>query len=219
MKKLVLKYKNKIGGKKHIFLLVALCNFILTPVHLIFISSIPSLVIVINFSLVITAGLSICGQIANKRPYFVISFIGLLVIWLEFILPWLAWLEILRQICTLLLFVVLCYILIKELSKSKDFNLQSILGAISGFLFIGLIGGVTFEFLDTLIPNSFSSTEYANTYKYYYFSFISITTVGYGDIIPLTPPAQAITLIMNIIGQFYLTIVVALFVGKYLNKK
>lgn len=219
MKELVHKYKSKIDGKKHIFLLFALCNFILTPVHLIFLGSIASLVIVINFSLVITAGLSICGQISNKRPYYVIAIVGLLVIWLEFIMHWIAWLEILRQICTFSLFVVLCYILIRDLSKSKDFDLQSILGAISGFLFIGLIGGVTFEFLDTVIPDSFSSTDYANNYKYYYFSFISITTVGYGDITPITAPAQAITLIMNIIGQFYLTIVVALFVGKYINNK
>lgn len=51
------------------------------------------------------------------------------------------------------------------------------------------------------------------------FSFISITTVGYGDITPMTPPAQSLTMVLNIIGQFYLAIVIAVFVGKYINEK
>jgi len=56
-------------------------------------------------------------------------------------------------------------------------------------------------------------------YIFYYFSFISVTTVGYGDVTPITSQAQSITLTMNIIGQFYLAIVIAVFVGKYINVK
>ena len=49
------------------------------------------------------------------------------------------------------------------------------------------------------------------------FSLITMSTVGYGDITPLTAPAQSLTLVMNIIGQFYLAIVIGVFVGKYIS--
>ena len=86
-----------------------------------------------------------------------------------------------------------------------------------GFLYFGIIGGVLFESIHFLDANSFQ--EGYSGYSFYYFSFISITSVGYGDITPLTAPAQSLTLIMNIIGQFYLAIVIGVFVGKYINVK
>jgi len=94
-------------------------------------------------------------------------------------------------------------------------SLQFIIGPI----YMGVIGGILFEILHLINPSSFHLKDIVSGYIFYYFSFISITTVGYGDVTPATPPAQAITLILNIIGQFYLAIVIAVFVGKYNNVK
>ena len=82
---------------------------------------------------------------------------------------------------------------------------------------MGIIGGILFEAIHFLDSNSFQLIEGYSGYSFYYFSFISITTVGYGDITPLTAPAQSLTLVLNIIGQFYLAIVIGVFVGKYIN--
>ena len=54
-------------------------------------------------------------------------------------------------------------------------------------------------------------------YKFYYFSFINLTTVGFGDIAPISAQAQAITVLLRILGQFYMAIGVAVFIGKYSN--
>ena len=96
-------------------------------------------------------------------------------------------------------------------------SLQFILGPILGFLYLGIIGGVLFEFVHYLDPNSFQLIQGFSGYSFYYFSFISMTSVGFGDITPLTAPAQSLTLVMTIIGQFYLVIVIGVFVGKYIN--
>ena len=88
-----------------------------------------------------------------------------------------------------------------------------------GFIYLGIIGGIIFEIMHFINPNSFQLMDGFSGYVFYYFSFISITTVGYGDITPLTPQAQSVTLVMNIIGQFYLAIVIGVFVGKYINVK
>ena len=62
-----------------------------------------------------------------------------------------------------------------------------------------------------------------NMFKKYaisiYWATVTCTTVGYGDITPLTAPSQSLTLVLNIIGQFYLAIVIGVFVGKYINVK
>jgi hypothetical protein len=90
---------------------------------------------------------------------------------------------------------------------------------ILGFLFLGIIGGTLFELMHFFDSSSFNMVSGFSGFSFYYFSFISITTVGYGDITPMTAPAQSLTLVLNIIGQFYLAIVIAVFVGKYINEK
>ena len=55
--------------------------------------------------------------------------------------------------------------------------------------------------------------------QFEYFSFITITTLGYGDITPLTNRASALTLLEAIIGQIYLVVLVAWLVGMYVSRK
>ena len=52
-----------------------------------------------------------------------------------------------------------------------------------------------------------------------YFSFITITTLGYGDLIPLKPLARTFAFLEAIVGQFYVAVLVAWLVGMYLSDK
>jgi len=51
-----------------------------------------------------------------------------------------------------------------------------------------------------------------------YFSYITLMTIGYGEITPLTPLAQKATILIGLAGQFYLVIITATIVGKYINQ-
>ena len=154
-----------------------------------------------------------------KLITYILGFLTLLAIWLEFSNNYSESILICRLVLSFLLFACFCIILIRQLLKIKEINLQFILGPLLGFLYLGIIGGILFEAIHFLDSNSFQLIEGYSGYSFYYFSFISITTVGYGDITPLTAPAQSLTLVMNIIGQFYLAIVIGVFVGKYINTK
>jgi uncharacterized membrane protein len=48
-----------------------------------------------------------------------------------------------------------------------------------------------------------------------YFSLVTLATVGYGDILPATHTARMVAMFQAVVGQFYLAVVVALFVGTY----
>ncbi len=204
---------------KYFIALISVFNFLLTPIHVSVSGLLSGHVVVINYTLVILASSLIAGNKKTRTRTYVLGFIALLFIWLEFSRPVSDMMKILRLLSSFLLFSYFCMLLLQQLRKIERINLQFILGPILGFIYLGVIGGILFEFIHFLDPSSFHLRSDVTGYIFYYFSFISITTVGYGDITPLTPQAQAVTLVLNIIGQFYLAIVIAVFVGKYINVK
>lgn len=204
---------------KYLIALLSVFNFLLTPIHIAISGFNPAYVIVINYTLVILSSSLIASMKRAKLITYVLGFLTLIAIWLEFSDGNSKSVLICRLVFSFLLFACFCVILIRQLLKIKEINLQFILGPILGFLYLGIIGGVLFEFVHFLDANSFQLIKGFSGYSFYYFSFISITSVGYGDITPITAPAQSLTLVMNIIGQFYLAIVIGVFVGKYINTK
>ena len=209
----------KIIKYKYLIALVAAFNFLLTPVHVAFSSFSASYVVVINYTLVILSSSLLATKKIAKLTTYIIGFLTLLAIWLEFANANSESILICRLVFSFVLFACFSVILIRQLLKIKEISLQFILGPLLGFLYLGILGGILFEAINFLNPNSFQLIEGFSGFSFYYFSFISITTVGYGDITPLTAPAQSLTLVMNIIGQFYLAIVIGVFVGKYINTK
>ena len=204
---------------KYLIALVAAFNFLLTPLHIALSNLSPGYVIVINYTLVIISSSLLASKKTAKLTTYIIGVLTLLAIWLELSNDDSILIIIYRLVFSFLLFACFCVILIKQLLKIKEVNLQFILGPLLGFLYLGIIGGILFEAIHLIDSNSFQLIDGYSGYSFYYFSFISITTVGYGDITPLTAPAQSLTLVMNIIGQFYLAIVIGVFVGKYINTK
>jgi voltage-gated potassium channel Kch len=76
--------------------------------------------------------------------------------------------------------------------------------------------------LELVVPGSFSQpggSIRAETMRFEYFSFITITTLGYGDITPLSNRASALALLEALIGQIYLVVLVAWLVGMYVSRK
>ncbi|WP_055444861.1 potassium channel family protein [Lacinutrix himadriensis] len=210
---------NKVTQYKYLIALLAAFNFLLTPLHIALSHLSASYVVVINYTLVILSSALLASTKLAKLTTYVIGFLTLMAIWLELSNADSNPIFICRLAFSFLLFTCFSVILIRQLLKIKDINLQFILGPLLGFLYLGIIGGILFESIHFLDPNSFQLVKGFSGFSFYYFSFISITTVGYGDITPLTAPAQSLTLVMNIIGQFYLAIVIGVFVGKYINTK
>lgn len=76
-----------------------------------------------------------------------------------------------------------------------------------------------FLLLELLSPTSFSGLITKHESQAIYFSFITLTTVGYGEIVPLKPIAQTITWIESLIGQFYLAVIIGQMVGRFVARK
>ena len=116
--------------------------------------------------------------------------------------------------------------MIRHIARSKEVTLTIIINSINGYLLIGILGAVllaiaenvqkSFFHINTRAIN-FAGDAAAGFHDYLYFSFVTLTTLGYGDITPVSAFAKSLTIVIAIVGQLYLTILIALLVGKYLT--
>jgi len=117
--------------------------------------------------------------------------------------------------------VVIASILI-FIFRSEGVNLEIIYAAILLYLLAALLWAFVYTFLELVDPASFNidlSRPQGYFHVFQYFSFVTITTLGYGDITPVTEVAKAITVLEAVAGQLYLVVAVAWLVGMYVSKK
>lgn len=101
--------------------------------------------------------------------------------------------------------------------RAKVINRNVIHGAIVIYLLIGFLWSFIYALMESLHPGSFThmGEKVVGHRPLVYFSFVTLTTLGFGDITPQTPLAQSLTILEAIIGQMYLIIQVSWLVGLY----
>ncbi len=103
---------------------------------------------------------------------------------------------------------------------AKRVDAELIAAALCFYLLMGLFGGEVFLLLETLAPGSFAGSNLVQVTSFQgkseifqYFSFTTMTTLGYGDITPQTSVAMAFCQVEAILGQFFIAVLVARLVG------
>ena len=109
-------------------------------------------------------------------------------------------------------------ILLLTVFEAHEITTDVIYAAIAGYLIIGLMWAFVFEILENFFPGSFNMSQDFTTQTYTYFSFVTLTTLGYGDIAPLTVQARSFAFIEAVIGHFYLTVLIARLVGIHISQ-
>ena len=106
--------------------------------------------------------------------------------------------------------------------KSDEVCREIIYAAILVYLLAALMWAFIYTFLELVDPASFNielnrSVGYLPVFQYY--SFVTITTLGYGDIVPSTDVAKAFSVLEAVIGQLYLVVAVAWLVGMHVSRR
>lgn len=129
------------------------------------------------------------------------------------------------EIVHLLLMLGFFIFTVKKAAKQALFTdsitQNSIVGSVCIFLLLGLIWVMLYLLLYNFSPESFSGfthiTWQANFSDFIYFSFVSLTTLGYGEMLPISPLAKFLVYTEVIVGDFYMAIVVSSLVGTLLT--
>jgi hypothetical protein len=146
----------------------------------------------------------------------------LIIAFLTFILFWLKLFFISEMILRVdiilrsLFNICMVFIITRHFYLSDTVSRDTISAAMIGYLLLILFWANLYFFLELLYPNSFTVTHEAilsDPSILRYFSFVTITTLGYGDIAPITSQARSLAVSEAFIGQMYVAVLIARLVG------
>lgn len=122
-----------------------------------------------------------------------------------------------------LFYTVVTIEIIKQVWNAKTVTKNVIVGLMSGYISLGLIAFFIFASIELSVPGSFkgllieSEGFSGKINSLLYYGYITVLTIGYGDIIPLTTIAQKASVLIGLFGQFYIVIITAVVVQKFMN--
>lgn len=129
------------------------------------------------------------------------------------------WLQFLANVLSVLFLLLVATLILSHVLRAERVSREKIFGALSVYLLIGVIWSLLFFIVDFLVPGSFQSAQdraFTGAQMIYY-SFVTLTTLGYGDIIPISPSARALATVEALTGQIYLTVLIARLVGLHIT--
>ncbi|MGF1470068.1 MAG: potassium channel family protein [Sandaracinaceae bacterium] len=168
----------------------------------------------------------VSGVVEVRRSWRVLAALGVVALTVRVAGPWLepahsgpAGLAVL-----LLFLLFLTARILISIFHAPRVTGDTLIGSINGYLVVGLSFAVAFSLLELLWPGSLQSggaalfTEVTSKTILVdgagYFSFVTLTTLGYGDIVPVAPAARTLAVLEAVIGQLYVAILIAWLVSQ-----
>ncbi len=155
---------------------------------------------------------------------------GIVSNWAHYVLsgPALVASEVLHHAFMCAFFIFAAVAILRGIFQRKAVNADAVVGAVCGYLLSGASFSNLYAVLEVVSPGAFAVNAaiagqlqdwHARRFLFGYFSLVTMTSMGYGYITPVQPPAQSLTWIESVFGQFYLAVVVSQLVGMRLTPK
>jgi hypothetical protein len=113
------------------------------------------------------------------------------------------------------LYFYIVLLLMKNLLSIRVVTADMIYCAISIYLLIGMMWAGIYTVVEGISPGSFSGT--AEAVDLIYFSFVTLTTVGFGDVVPLSVFGKRLAVFEAAMGSIYMAVIIAMIVGRYMS--
>jgi hypothetical protein len=119
-------------------------------------------------------------------------------------------------------------VLLSRILRQQDVTADTIYGGICVYLLAGIAWAYGYDLIETVVPGSFAfgegalpddfspATQTEQSRRFFFFSFVTLTTLGYGDITPVTQQARAIAILEAVVGPLFLAIFIARLVGLHM---
>ncbi len=118
-----------------------------------------------------------------------------------------------------LLFVYVAALMLGRIFTTRVVTRETIFLAIASYMLVGLVWSFAYIGLETFQPGSFSFAAHLEPEVFwtdlYYFSFVTMTTLGYGDITPVSQPARSLAILEAISGVMFLGVLIGRLIGAY----
>jgi len=140
--------------------------------------------------------------------------------WLEAFHPGPSW-SAAAAAAACLFALMLSTLIIRRVFRAGPINIHRVVGSIVVYMMLGIAFGEAARFIAILDPQAYSSANFARIDRpeLYYFSLVTLTTVGYGDITPLHPMARSLAVVEALTGQLFPAILIARLVSQELMSR
>jgi len=132
-----------------------------------------------------------------------------------------TWLQMSGNACGIAFFTFIIVIILKFIFSRDEITRDLIAGAAVVYLITAITWTYVYRFIEMIQPGSFAIAQSQNLgdqSPFLYYSFVTITTLGYGDIFPVTTAAKSCAILEAVTGQLYLVITVAWLVGVHISQ-
>jgi hypothetical protein len=131
--------------------------------------------------------------------------------------------DVSESLVVLLFSIVSAFVTARDVFKGNRIDRNMLYGAVCVYLLIGLIWAILYKLVIEFWPPGFTGLEVdGGTIDFdnlLYFSFVTLASLGYGDITPVAPLARTLAYFEVVTGQFYIAIMVAGLVSNYLEER
>jgi len=188
-------------------LALLLCSLFLSPA---LDALLGQIIVGIFFTLLLVSGISeVSSHILPRIGAGLLVGTAIVLHWVEDVSPsravscWLAFLA-------LLYFMLLTWVVLRRTFQDGPVTSSRVRGAVAAYILLAITWSYLYQLIELLLPGSFHLTETAFSpgerslkIDLTYFSFITLTTLGYGDITPLHPTARLFVIMEALLGQLY----------------
>jgi hypothetical protein len=167
------------------------------------------------FSLILISGV----YAVSKKKH--ILWIGLMFAFPAFFVQWSTYFVtfpnslFIGKLIGIFFYIFMITVMLDYLFEEKEITTDMIIGAICVYLLIGAMWASIFTVIEIIHPGSFKMPENSASEMshFIYYSFVTLTTLGYGDITPVSSTARSFSILEAIFGQLYIAILVSRLVG------
>lgn len=131
---------------------------------------------------------------------------------------------LLERVFGLVNMMVFIFVNFRLLFRNSEVNYYRVIGAVNVYLLLALLGAFAFELIQLLVGTSISGQGFIDSQQeltgsdkdfsiYVYFSLVSLTTVGFGDFLPVNILSKMVSVLLSTVGILYPAVVIAKLVG------
>ncbi len=120
--------------------------------------------------------------------------------------------------CWMVFSVFVLIVVLRNVLLSADVSMDRFYGAIAAYLLIGVVWGMAYALLDIASPGSFYSIRHPVRFTwedFTFFSFVTLTSVGYGDMVPLSGHAKSLAVVESVLGVMYPAVLIGRLIGRH----
>ncbi len=156
----------------------------------------------------------------TKNKFLYLPLIMVTLTWVAEILD-LPYLTEISIIASIIFFFYIIIFLVIRVASSKTVGPLEFLESINVYLLLGIAASLVFTLVYSTNHDAYNPPgEVLDSHTdFIYYSFVTMTTLGYGDITPNDSLARSLSIFFSVAGQLYLTMIIAMLVGKYLGQK